>query len=478
MFWRKKKTLDAVIVEEVSTKKKSKIKTWQKVLAFLGVSAMTLFVGCEVRFVDTWVSKSYAKKVEKVIEAAEGLYGCRWSKINSEKILEAVHANSEIICRTNKNLNKLEEKYFDELLEAKGILNYLKKEKFKEKNLEELAEFIKEIRKIKDYNEKTINQFETLVYLYKQDVTSADLNKILKSEVGGEYKDDGESFAEEFSFYGDALNDAALPFDFIKKSLDIQKFEMYELLFLHFKDPSLAKTKDFKKILEEKSRVNNTYVSKDDLLNAITLDLTLTELKTFKDTSKPNAIFVIGDRIKIGSRSFSNDYSYLIKKDFSKPRHFPAQLVKNAYDVYFVFAKNEKDVYDAIDKIPNVELLFFKAHGNTEALAYKGSMGFYGGCSEEENLKCNDPYCLDKTDTEIKDYIAKLNKNCIICLDSCNIAQGGKENKDNLFNFLNKYSDGRKIIASSGRSYGFEINSIYPFDAELKAYDGKTITNK
>jgi hypothetical protein len=181
------------------------------------------------------------------------------------------------------------------------------------------------------------------------------------------------------------------------------------------------------------------------------LGISLEEALAFRDTEKPNALLVYP---MDDSGAFENKAAIGI---YSR--------IKEVYDVKTVIAATKKDVYAAIDKTPDIELLVLGGHGTSETL----TLG--------EDRK-NEQHRIGISDIELGEYIRKLSIAAVIVLDSCRTAQGGGEGK-NLANFVAGMSEGRKVIAAY-ESYGSSnvvIISIYPFDMDI-IVDGRSVAYK
>jgi len=181
----------------------------------------------------------------------------------------------------------------------------------------------------------------------------------------------------------------------------------------------------------------------------------------FEDTFKPNAIFVYPTRDPVAS--FETLHSIIF-----------FEIMQKHYDIRLVIAENENDLYRAIDKTPNVELLFLAGHGFKQRMLLGDQ-----ACSDIPE-KDKERYQIDFSDTELSAYLKKLNPDAIIFLNSCSLAEGGKKAK-NLANFIMNHADGRKVISSEipFSSREIKVKSIYPFDAKIILFGRDfTYTNK
>lgn len=167
----------------------------------------------------------------------------------------------------------------------------------------------------------------------------------------------------------------------------------------------------------------------------------------FKDTKKPNAVIIFPFKDWNGAFKDRGILTFYHK-------------IEQEYDVFVKVASTEEDMYNAIDTIPNIELLVLGGHGNINVLWFDWKKK-----SEETDEKSY----LSISDLELGDYLNELNPNAVILLYSCSNAKGGK-NEINLANFVMSHANGRKVIASTKpfNSGGIEIISIYPLDIKIK----------
>jgi len=166
-------------------------------------------------------------------------------------------------------------------------------------------------------------------------------------------------------------------------------------------------------------------------------------LPAFKDTEKPNAVIVLPcyDPQEIY-------YSY-------GTIGFIDKLVKE-YDTRVVIAANEQDVFDALEFIPNVEMLFIggpylgvvDVKKKTIMLSPKGELSYY-----DKRFLC---------------YLDNLNDNATIVMYTCFAGTGGKD-YDNIANFVGEIVGDRRIIAPRNNLYACHIHvqKMYPLDVGL-----------
>lgn len=184
------------------------------------------------------------------------------------------------------------------------------------------------------------------------------------------------------------------------------------------------------------------------------LKLSIEELVEFKDTEKPNALFVYP--------TFDvNVYNFEGALKTPQALQFFNE-VKKGYDVKTVVASTEKEVYNAIDYKDNFKLLILSGHGEKTALQLGGLYREIDFCRTFEN------HCIDVSDVEFSSYLDKADEEAVIFLNSCSTAEEG-EDVTNLANHIFFFSNGRKVIASTGPfgQHEIKINSIYPFDVSI-----------
>jgi len=188
----------------------------------------------------------------------------------------------------------------------------------------------------------------------------------------------------------------------------------------------------------------------------------------FQDTIKPNAILVqpVADNVNaFKSRKAIEFYDQLF----------------DAYDVKVVFADEESDVYAAIDTTPDIKALIITGHGYMDHLRL--------GHENDEKAR------IDTTDSELKDYFAKLDLDAVIFLNSCSTAKDKMLvevtysadqpsipmvlKMNNLAYWITRWANGRKVIAAKEdfKSQHIQLVSAYPLDLNI-IIDGKDITYK
>lgn len=181
------------------------------------------------------------------------------------------------------------------------------------------------------------------------------------------------------------------------------------------------------------------------------MGLTVEEVENFKDTEKPNGLFLYTS--KDPNQTFASKESIDFIKQFFKD-----------YDMKVRIVHDEDEVYSTIGSTPNVELLYLGDHGYENGVEV-------GNCPPFLKPEIAEKYELTKTDAEFKAYLEKLAKNAVILIDACETAKGGK-GADNFANQVIKWADGR-IVYAAKKSYGWDmpIQRIYPLNIMLRSRD-------
>src|SRR3989344_5898101 len=194
------------------------------------------------------------------------------------------------------------------------------------------------------------------------------------------------------------------------------------------------------------------------------LGLDLPEMINFKDTSKPNALFICPTNDNNPSSNglykegvFRND----LFLDFFKG-------VKKAYDVKIIVASKEDEIYQPLLLPTNFEYLVLAGHGNATSLVLGSKDTFYNQDLPDEKLS------LDISDTEFEKYLQNLSPKAVIFLYSCETGKGGKAEK-NLANTISGWAKNREVIAPTEVLVVGQVNvhSFYPFEVTLKNAEGK-----
>jgi hypothetical protein len=198
----------------------------------------------------------------------------------------------------------------------------------------------------------------------------------------------------------------------------------------------------------DKSGINYS-LDKEKIIRYTQLRLPIKDI-IFKDTEKPNALIVY---------PIIDNGSYYNIKDGIK---FLKNVI-SGYDVQLIIAKDENEVYNAIDYVPNIEFLCLAGHGTKHNLILS---------KEREKGE------IDTSDSELADHLRKLNPDAVIYLLSCSTGEGGSKEL-NLANKIAEWSDNKKVISFTtimkAGSRGFTskrtlggiydlIKSYYPFD--------------
>ena len=259
-----------------------------------------------------------------------------------------------------------------------------------------------------------------------------------------------------------------------KSKLEAKLNAFYAMCLAGFRDKFGEKMFDFNEILrfaKERIPLNTIYalIYAKDGLDGATLDATRiyhysqlraspADLGPFVDTKKPNAVLmyhVVDD----GPAFYSPHGRDLFR------------LIKKGYDVYVRVAAKEEELYQALDKIPNIELLMICGHGSQRALS------FGEGDPRLHKTKQDETYVLDVGDQELSRHAQNLAPNAVIFLNSCLNGEGG-QNKANLANFVMRCFPGRTVISAKRAFYAseIEVEDIYPFEVTFCDKVGKDFT--
>jgi len=250
--------------------------------------------------------------------------------------------------------------------------------------------------------------------------------------------------------------------DYISQMININKDEKG---YPHFDPKSICFFRLFggtveyaKEIASIKDKDGKPKFNGQELYRFYQLDLKKADLEKFNDTEKPNAVIVYPTR----------DWNIVFEKNESIDFF---QKLRKAYDVNVILASEENQAYKVIEDTPNIELLILAGHGSKDSLSLSDSdLRLF--CS----IKNHERYKIDKSDSELGQYLSKLENNATIFLLSCSNAEGGKE-AENLANYIISLAEGKKVIASE-KPFRFEdikVNSFYPFDVKI-TYKSKDCT--
>ncbi|MBU0470220.1 MAG: hypothetical protein KKA62_06110 [Nanoarchaeota archaeon] len=184
------------------------------------------------------------------------------------------------------------------------------------------------------------------------------------------------------------------------------------------------------------------------------LNLSVDELINFKDTEKPNALFVyptsdINDEDKEGAFRTSSAVKFFNR-------------IKKEYDVKAVVASREEEVYNAIKPEYGFKLLVLTGHGSKNTLQL-------GACDNLDD-KCEiEKHIIDTNDFDFSIPLNNLHKEAVIFLNSCSTAEG-REDIFNLANTIHMFSYRRKVIGSEVpfAQGHLDVKSSYPFDVQIK----------
>lgn len=187
----------------------------------------------------------------------------------------------------------------------------------------------------------------------------------------------------------------------------------------------------------------------------------LKELVTFRDTEKPNAVIVLPTRDVPFSPEFQNTkVADLLKR------------VRESYDVAFTFASNENDVYELLDRTPNIELLVLAGPGDGHHLCLgrlKNNFMDIGKLEELDLTQDDERYTIDTDDIEIQEHLKNLNPNATVLLASCFSARQDRPDQQNLADFVANMTRGRTVIAPKTfvGIRNLVIDSMYPLQARF-----------
>ncbi len=178
----------------------------------------------------------------------------------------------------------------------------------------------------------------------------------------------------------------------------------------------------------------------------------------FRDTAKPNAVIAYPTVDFFGAYESAESIAFFHE-------------LRRAYDLSVVVASREEQVYQALQDVPNIKLSVLSGHGGEDAL----SLGTKD--PRDPDYAPDELYTIDRTDTELKDHLARLAPEAVIFLYSCLSAEGG-ETADNLATFISQQAGNHCVFAAqeSFPSEGVEVKSLVPFSVKIRDHHGKDIT--
>src|SRR3989338_277176 len=150
----------------------------------------------------------------------------------------------------------------------------------------------------------------------------------------------------------------------------------------------------------------------------------------FTDTEKPNALIVYGIYDPDGAMRNSVERAIL-------------ETLSGSFDRKVLVAKEEGEVYEAIEKIPNIMLLGLNGHATGDGVALSASE--------------DDQYAINSLDLEFGNYLRKLHPSASIYAIAC---LGGEFSK-----YVSKQAEQRTVFSPDGymNSNGIRIESTVPF---------------
>lgn len=218
---------------------------------------------------------------------------------------------------------------------------------------------------------------------------------------------------------------------------------------------NLVETIDSKKNGDSKEIAKEFY--RENVKNRIEKE-NLDSILNFKDTKKPNALIVYPYSDWNGAFKTLMEYSW---------RDNSIEKVKEHYDIRFIFAETEKDIYLAIKEMKNIDLLYINGHGERRSI----SLGDVD--KRIFNSKKNEEYSIDGSDRELKEYLNFLNDSARIFLYSCSTGEEKFFNKKNIAKFISESAKNKKVIAYKKPPRHIRVKNYYPFELEHSKYDGE-----
>ncbi len=163
----------------------------------------------------------------------------------------------------------------------------------------------------------------------------------------------------------------------------------------------------------------------------------------FLNTEKPNAVVVLP--------TYDPQEIYYSHNTIN----FIRNLMKE-YDTRIIVAANEQDVFDGLELIPDIELLFVGG-------AYLGIVE-----TKKKSIMLSRKGEIAYNDERFICYLEHLKNDATIVLYTCFAGTGGT-GKDNIANYIDSFTNGRKIIAPRNNinSCHIKVNEMYPLDISL-----------
>lgn len=249
---------------------------------------------------------------------------------------------------------------------------------------------------------------------------------------------------------GDTANDVAFVIKEIKKSdVSFQKDEFAFRLYVEKKGRFSEARKAIERLKEQKI---NYKLDAIKLRRYAELGIHPTAF-FFEDTNKPNSLVVFPYSDKNGS----------FYESVSKSRILHAIMKSN--DTKVVIAKEEGEVYDALDSMKNISFWWLGGHGTNHTLKL----------GEPSYSKKNERFYIDVDDIELAKYMRKAGVRTVL-LSSCYSGEGG-DISENTANFVQRSGNINTIVyASREKSASYKLVNINPFEVKCLDKDGKDIT--
>src|SRR3989338_6549203 len=174
------------------------------------------------------------------------------------------------------------------------------------------------------------------------------------------------------------------------------------------------------------------FFNAEELMNYLAAKGTLVYARNFTRNFdlKPNALIVYGIYDPDGAMRNSVERAIL-------------ETLSGSFDRKVLVAKEEGEVYEAIEKIPNIMLLGLNGHATGDGVALSASE--------------DDQYAINSLDLEFGNYLRKLHPSASIYAIAC---LGGEFSK-----YVSKQAEQRTVFSPDGymNSNGIRIESTVPF---------------